>query len=104
MAGWKCWIGTVVLCPLTRSLEELYFAFVLLRGGPCSKRPEVSASARLRIDLPRIYAEFARFQFSNHVLESSTKVARHKIRETPDGEEHGHSAKECDRSRSDGVT
>ena len=47
-------------------LEVLNLSFMLLGRGSCGKSSQIAAFVGLGIDLSRIQAEFARFQFSNH--------------------------------------
>jgi hypothetical protein len=59
-------------------LEELNFAFVLLRSFPCPERPEIAALTGLGVLLARIQAILSRLELSNHRNSISRRITGRK--------------------------
>jgi hypothetical protein len=48
------------------SLEVLHFTLMLLRGGACLERAQISSSLGFRVEFSGIQPIFARAEFSYH--------------------------------------
>jgi len=62
------------------SLEVLHLTLMLLGGGACLERPQISSSLGLRVDFPRIQPIFARAEFSYHMIVESASFGKSCIR------------------------
>ena len=76
---WERLVTATVPGTLPLPLEELNGPLVLFGAGARSKGSEISAPARLWIDLPRIQAIVSGFEFTNHRLTSAPEGQRQPL-------------------------